>query len=226
MKTKESGFFTTKDQLMTDTARRLTDSIERINDALAIADKNTAMAAIKSLRRSLDALETGLRHADEYVQMDFAQAFMPRLSGAQPPRRSTMSNLKQKLIRLGAQQPSLRPHLRPILASIKQANAGLIEDHAFEAMEFFDEHLFEYGSRSEGRRAIEKLVAKALSDGRIKGIVDGLDRRQLGQFGHDLYLTVQGAGVGFWDGDWRGILPEEDIDYLTTWCERHGEIYI
>lgn len=47
---------------------------------------------------------------------------------------------------------------------------------------------------------------------------DGRDRT-LARAGHDLWLTAQGHGAGFWDGDWciragdlRGE-PEEDIDH-------------
>lgn len=41
--------------------------------------------------------------------------------------------------------------------------------------------------------------------------------------GHDLWLTRNGHGCGFWDGDWP-----ENGDYLTTQCQRFGttELYV
>ena len=101
-----------------------------------------------------------------------------------------------------------------------------IVNHAFAAMEWADEHLFEYASRSEGKKKVEQLVDKALRDDRIAQIVEDLDRKHYDNFGHDLYLTSQGHGAGFWDGDWRGILPQEDIDYLTDWCGKQSQIYL
>lgn len=37
--------------------------------------------------------------------------------------------------------------------------------------------------------------------------------------GHDFWLTRNGHGAGFWDGDW----PEPDSDYLTTAAHSFGE---
>lgn len=143
-----------------------------------------------------------------------------------------MSDLRDQLIRLGSTNPELRAHLRPILAALQGSEkvasnlANLIADYAFEAMEFADEHLFEYGSRSDGRRAVQKMVEKALKDPQIKEIVDRLYHRQLPQFGYDLYFGVQGHETAFWDGDWDGILTDDEIKYLGNWTRRHGEIYL
>jgi hypothetical protein len=40
-----------------------------------------------------------------------------------------------------------------------------------------------------------------------------------GQAGHDFWLTRNGHGVGFWDGDW----PEDAGERLTTAAEAFGE---
>jgi hypothetical protein len=37
--------------------------------------------------------------------------------------------------------------------------------------------------------------------------------------GHDFWLTRNGHGAGFWDGDW----PKEAGDRLTKACEEFGE---
>jgi len=39
--------------------------------------------------------------------------------------------------------------------------------------------------------------------------------------GHDFWLTRNGHGSGFWDGDW----PESG-DILTTACEQYGECFL
>jgi len=41
----------------------------------------------------------------------------------------------------------------------------------------------------------------------------------LSQAGHDFWLTRNGHGAGFWDGDW----PEHG-DLLTAKCKEYGEI--
>jgi hypothetical protein len=40
--------------------------------------------------------------------------------------------------------------------------------------------------------------------------------------GHDFWLTRNGHGVGFWDGDW----PEPIGDTLTAACEAFGQVDI
>lgn len=40
----------------------------------------------------------------------------------------------------------------------------------------------------------------------------------LGRAGHDFWLTRNGHGTGFWDGDW----PEHG-DALTVECKKYGE---
>ncbi len=40
--------------------------------------------------------------------------------------------------------------------------------------------------------------------------------------GHDFWLTRNGHGAGFWDGDW----PEEAGDALTQSSKRFGEVYL
>lgn len=40
----------------------------------------------------------------------------------------------------------------------------------------------------------------------------------LSQAGHDFWLTREGHGCGFWDGDW----PEEIGAFLTAACEQLG----
>ena len=70
------------------------------------------------------------------------------------------------------------------------------------------------GSISKAKRDIKKFVQMA---GDLL-MVDGNDEEQIG---HDLWLTRNGHGAGFWDGDY----PEAG-DELTKLCERLGEKYI
>lgn len=42
------------------------------------------------------------------------------------------------------------------------------------------------------------------------------------QAGHDFWLTRNGHGAGFWDGDW----PEPQASRLTKACEEFGEIHL
>jgi len=44
----------------------------------------------------------------------------------------------------------------------------------------------------------------------------------LGRAGHDFWLTRNGHGAGFWDGDW----PEEDGDKLTELSKQFGEYHL
>lgn len=42
------------------------------------------------------------------------------------------------------------------------------------------------------------------------------------QAGHDFWLTRQGHGAGFWDGDWHKPVG----DALTTACKNFPEVYL
>lgn len=42
------------------------------------------------------------------------------------------------------------------------------------------------------------------------------------QAGHDFWLTRNGHGCGFWDGDW----PNDMGDRLTIAAEAHGQFYL
>jgi hypothetical protein len=43
-----------------------------------------------------------------------------------------------------------------------------------------------------------------------------------GHAGHDFWLTRNGHGAGFWDGDW----PEPAATVLTDAAEHYGEVYL
>ena len=59
-----------------------------------------------------------------------------------------------------------------------------------------------------------------LDDDKTYNMIDG----DLSQAGHDFWLTRNGHGAGFWDGDW----PEADGEYLTAQSKKAGEcdIYV
>jgi len=50
----------------------------------------------------------------------------------------------------------------------------------------------------------------------------GPDFGPLGRTGHDLWLTRNGHGCGFWDGDW----PDPEGDKLTELSKELGEVWI
>lgn len=49
-----------------------------------------------------------------------------------------------------------------------------------------------------------------------------------GQVGHDLWLTRNGHGTGFWDRYWGGTLPRyvELGDFLAHWAKTLGESHL
>lgn len=51
-------------------------------------------------------------------------------------------------------------------------------------------------------------------------VVCGPDFDERGRAGHDFWLTRNGHGAGFWDGDW----PEAAGDALTAASKRFGEV--
>jgi hypothetical protein len=56
----------------------------------------------------------------------------------------------------------------------------------------------------------------AIGSGEVKC---GPDFEEYGHAGHDFWLTRNGHGAGFWDGDW----PEAQADVLTKGAEAFGE---
>lgn len=78
-----------------------------------------------------------------------------------------MSNLKDQLIKLGSENPSLQKHLRPVLDSIKTANdfnpnepppEGAGRDYAAELGRFFEDFVRETWSRSRRKQFREKSI--------------------------------------------------------------------
>jgi hypothetical protein len=54
------------------------------------------------------------------------------------------------------------------------------------------------------------------NDAKIVAAIDGRQSRA----GHDFWLTRNGHGAGFWDGDW----PEAEGDMLTMQSKKFGEV--
>jgi hypothetical protein len=65
-------------------------------------------------------------------------------------------------------------------------------------------------------RAVFELVSAACE------FVSQIGAAHSSRFGHDLYLTANSHGVGFWSGNWADILTQEQIDALCIACERFG----
>lgn len=65
----------------------------------------------------------------------------------------------------------------------------------------------------------DALINEAIETGEV---VCGPDFDEWGRAGHDFWLTRNGHGAGFWDGDW----PEPYGDKLTELAKRFGEFYL
>lgn len=87
-------------------------------------------------------------------------------------------------------------------------------------------------SSTDGERGEKQLDNYDWADGeKEKLIPDALKFYQdhyddisddLGRAGHDFWLTRNGHGAGFWDGDW----PEEVGERLTQVSKKYGEVYL
>jgi hypothetical protein len=65
--------------------------------------------------------------------------------------------------------------------------------------------------------ACDQIMTDAIETGRVKF---GPDFDAWGRAGHDFWLTRNGHGAGFWDGDW----PEPFATQLTDASKNFGEI--
>jgi len=74
----------------------------------------------------------------------------------------------------------------------------------------------DYGIHDFEEATLERMVAdcKKFQDENADDIADDPSRA-----GHDFWLTRNGHGCGFWDGDW----PEEAGERLTKAAEAYGE---
>ena len=66
-------------------------------------------------------------------------------------------------------------------------------------------------------RKIKEDCAEFCADQKTLDMIDGEERAA----GHDLWLTRQGHGCGFWDGDW----PDDVGEYLTKRAKALGECW-
>lgn len=75
--------------------------------------------------------------------------------------------------------------------------------------------------------AFEKHAHKACSDLFVAfpGLCLGFDDETLEQCGHDLWLTRQGHGAGFWDRSAETYGNAENRQKLTEYAEKVGEFY-
>jgi hypothetical protein len=61
-----------------------------------------------------------------------------------------------------------------------------------------------------------------LSDPAVSTFFATLSEDDIRRAGHDFWLTRNGHGAGFWDGDW----PESWGDRLTERSHTYGEVYL
>jgi len=66
---------------------------------------------------------------------------------------------------------------------------------------------------------LQELVTQFISHAQVSPIVQQWDRQQYLQAMHDLFLTRNGHGAGFWDGDW----PEAEGKILRAAAKSFGE---
>ncbi len=82
----------------------------------------------------------------------------------------------------------------------------------------FDPEDIDEPSRVMLRQLCSEFIIKA------GDLLDGLNDEQLEQAGHDLWLTIAGHGVGFWDGDWP--INGDKITELLEDLINHVEVYV
>lgn len=72
--------------------------------------------------------------------------------------------------------------------------------------------------------ALETLEAMARDCARFEALAGDMIADDLVRAGHDFWLTRQGHGAGFWDGDW----PKADGKRLTDMAHAFGsfELYL
>jgi hypothetical protein len=68
--------------------------------------------------------------------------------------------------------------------------------------------------------AADTLAAMAADCNRFQAEAGDRIADDPGRAGHDFWLTRNGHGAGFWDGDW----PESDGDWLSELSRRFGEV--
>lgn len=69
------------------------------------------------------------------------------------------------------------------------------------------------------RADCDRFYAANATDLECDGVTFGPDFDQDGRAGHDFWLTRNGHGAGFWDGDW----PEPQATRLTDAAHAFGE---
>lgn len=79
-----------------------------------------------------------------------------------------------------------------------------------------------YGPQDIAPETIEEMFADAnrFRDENWNDIVKGM--RSVKRAGHDFWLTRNGHGAGFWDGDW----PEPQATRLTDAAHAYGEVWL
>jgi len=141
-----------------------------------------------------------------------------------------MSNdLRSKVIRLAHQNPALRPHLLPLLKGgnkVASAESDFIDGYIEGLLHTSDDEDGRPLNRSYNARDldsaslhnIQQRCRKFLSMPGVEELIDGREE----EAGTDFWLTHNGHGAGFWDGDW-----EDDAGkILTAASKKFSESYV
>lgn len=78
----------------------------------------------------------------------------------------------------------------------------------------------DYGIEDFSTEALEQAVADCASFQKANAADIGTRDEGAGHAGHDFWLTRNGHGAGFWDGDW----PEDAGKRLTDAAHGYGEL--
>lgn len=131
-----------------------------------------------------------------------------------------MSTLRSKVIRLAHANPSLRPHLLPLLAGGSRVAAADVDDFVdgyVEAMLFsslddgevpLDRNYSESDIDPASLRKMKETCKKFLTMPGIGDLVDGRER----DAGRDFWFTHNGHGAGFGDGDWKPAAAAKKLE--------------
>jgi hypothetical protein len=74
-------------------------------------------------------------------------------------------------------------------------------------------------ARAEIVASVAKFLSTVTPGGTVEEVLDSVSQHGPRQAGHDLAMTRNGHGVGFWDGDW----PKPQAQWLTDACETVGQ---
>jgi len=132
--------------------------------------------------------------------------------GRRNPGGSNMARTKEELLAFIGVDDFMSQYVETLLWSTTDEEGYPLDDN-YEIEDFTKEGLQRIMDDCETFRA-KRGVEAAIESSEYEGADE--------QAGHDFWLTRNGHGAGFWDGDW----PEPAATTLTKAAEAMGEIWV